>query len=134
MGTTIDLLPHRPPWLLVDRVVAKTETTVEAHKLLAADDPLLVRATLELPDFLVLEALAQAAACLATEALGRHTGLLVAATQFHPRERARAGETLRLVAVRQAVLGRLHRFDCTAFVGERLIAQGQLTFALEETP
>ncbi|HEX4346226.1 MAG TPA: hypothetical protein VHZ73_01570 [Vicinamibacterales bacterium] len=132
MGTTIDLLPHRPPWLLVDRVVAKSETTVEAHKLLAADDPLLVRD--ELPDFLVLEALAQAAACLATEALGRHTGLLVAATQFHPRERARAGETLRLLAVRQAVLGRLHRFDCTACVGERLIARGQLTFALEETP
>lgn len=132
MGTTIDLLPHRPPWLLVDRVVAKSETTVEAHKLLAADDPLLVRD--ELPDFLVLEALAQAAACLATEALGRHTGLLVAATQFHPIERARAGETLRLLAVRQAVLGRLHRFDCTALVDERLIARGQLTFALEETP
>src|ERR1700748_3886094 len=134
MGTTIDLLPHRPPWLLVDRVVAQTETTVEAHKLLAADDPLLVRPTLELPDFLVLEALAQAAACLATEALGRHTGLLVAATHFHAQDRARTGEILRLVAEREAMLGRLHRFAGHAFVGERAIASGRLTFALQEEP
>ena len=80
----------------------------------------------------MLEALAQAAACLATESLGRHTGLFVAATHFHPQGRARAGEILRLVAVREAVLGKLHRFAGSAFVGERLIAKGQLTFALEE--
>jgi 3-hydroxyacyl-[acyl-carrier-protein] dehydratase len=132
MATTIDLLPHRPPWLLVDRVVSTNASRVEAHKLLCADDPLLVCG--ELPDFLVLEALAQAAACLATEALGRHTGLLVAATHFHPQDRARAGETLRLIAVREGMLGRLHRFAGEALVGERLIAKGQLTFALEEKP
>lgn len=130
MTTTIDLLPHGPPWLLVDRVVARGEGRVECEKLLAADEPLLVAG--EFPDFLVLEALAQAAACLATEALGRHTGLLVATTQFHPRDRARAGDVLRLVAVRTAVMGRLHRFAAEAFVGERAIASGQLTFALEE--
>jgi 3-hydroxyacyl-[acyl-carrier-protein] dehydratase len=129
MAGTIDLLPHRAPWLLVDRVVARDEGTVEAHKLLTATDPLLSDGSL--PELLLLEALAQTAACLQTEALGRHRGLLVAATKFEVTERPRAGDLLRLKAVRQAVLGRLVRFDGEARVQERTIASGQLTFAIE---
>jgi 3-hydroxyacyl-[acyl-carrier-protein] dehydratase len=128
MATTIDLLPQRPPWLLVDRVVARAEAQVVAHKLLSSGDPLLADGTL--PELLVLEALAQTAACLQTEALGRHQGLLVAVTRFEVHDRARAGETLELRATREAVLGRLHRFVGEAWVGERPIARGQLTFAI----
>jgi len=129
MAGTVDLLPHRAPWLLVDRVVARAEGTVEAHKLLTASDPLLADGTL--PELLLLEALAQTAACLQTEALGEHRGLLVAAQRFEVHERPRAGETLRLKAVREAVLGRLVRFTGEARVDERLLASGQLTFAIE---
>jgi 3-hydroxyacyl-[acyl-carrier-protein] dehydratase len=131
MAPTIDLLPHRAPWLLVDRVVARAESSVVVHKQLAADDPLLCDGIL--PDLLVLEALAQAAACLQTEALGCHRGLLVAVTRFVVHDQAHAGETLELRATRQAALGRLHRFDGEAWVGERRIATGQLTFAIEES-
>ena len=79
-----DLLPHRPPWLLVDRVVSRDEGRVECEKRLTATDPLL-----------------------------------------------HAGETLRLVAVKEAALGALIRFAGSAFVGERAIASGQMTFAVE---
>jgi 3-hydroxymyristoyl/3-hydroxydecanoyl-(acyl carrier protein) dehydratase len=129
MAATIDLLPHRLPWLLVDRVVARGEGTVETDKLLSANDPLLADGTL--PEVLLLEALAQTAACLQTDTLGRHRGLLVAAQRFTVEERPRAGETLRLRAVREAVLGRLVRFAAEARVGERRIASAQMTFAIE---
>ncbi|SRR6266498_552791 len=130
MATTIDLLPHRAPWLLVDRVVARDASSVVVHKLLGANDPLLADGTL--PELLVLEALAQAAACLQTEALGRHRGWLVAVSQFEVHDRAHAGETLALRAVREATMGRLHRVSGAASVGERAIASAQMTFALED--
>jgi 3-hydroxyacyl-[acyl-carrier-protein] dehydratase len=130
MDGLVDLLPHRPPWLLVDRVVSRSETRVECEKRLAAGDPLLGDGAL--PELLVVEALAQAAACLASAERGRHRGMLVAATAFEFHERAQAGETVRLCATRDATLGTLHRFTVEARAGERVIAKGRLTFALEE--
>jgi 3-hydroxyacyl-[acyl-carrier-protein] dehydratase len=130
MATTIDLLPHRGPWLLVDRVVSRAGSSVVVHKQLAANDPLLADGAL--PELLVLEALAQAAACLHTEGLGQHRGMLVAVSRFEVHGRALAGETLALLATREATMGRLHRVAGAATVGERAIASAQLTFALEE--
>jgi 3-hydroxyacyl-[acyl-carrier-protein] dehydratase len=130
MGALVDLIPHRAPWLLVDRVVARTEEMVEAEKRLAAGDPLLADGAL--PELLLVEALAQAAACLNAGALGRHRGLLVAATKFSFEGRACAGETVRLVARRTAALGTLVRFDGEASVDGRVVARGQMTFAVEE--
>lgn len=129
MEALVDLIPHRAPWLLVDRVVARDGARVTAEKRLATGDPLLVDG--ELPEVLVLEGLAQTAACLNAGAVGRHRGMLVAATQVVFDGRARAGETLTLVATRTAALGALVRFDGEARVGERVIARGQMTFAVE---
>lgn len=129
MEGPLDLIPHRAPWLLVDRVVARGADEVTAEKRLAADDPLLADG--ELGEVLVVEALAQAAACLNAGGLGRHRGLLVAAAGFAFDGRARAGETLTLVARRTAALGALVRFSVEARVAERVIARGQLTFAVE---
>jgi 3-hydroxymyristoyl/3-hydroxydecanoyl-(acyl carrier protein) dehydratase len=131
MDGLVDLLPHRPPWLLVDQVIAREAQRVECVKQLAGADPLLFNA--ELPELLLIEALAQAAACLNAGQLGRHRGLLVAATQFEFHGRARAGETVRLCATKEAALGALLRFSGEAFVGERLLARGKLTFAVEGT-
>ncbi len=124
-----DLLPHRPPWLLVDRVVSRDEGRIECEKRLAPTDPLLYAG--ELPEILVVEALAQTAACLNTGDIGRHRGMLVAATRFEFSGRARAGDTLRLVATKEAALGALIRFAGVAYVGDRAIATGQMTFAVE---
>lgn len=129
MDALVDLLPHRPPWLLVDRVVARQADRIECVKRLAMGDPLLFSD--ELPELLLIEALAQAAACLNAGALGRHRGLLVAASRFEFAGRARAGETVRLVAIKEAELGALHRFRGEAYVEERALCSGQLTFALE---
>jgi 3-hydroxyacyl-[acyl-carrier-protein] dehydratase len=122
------MIPHRAPFLLVDRVVESGDGRVRAEKRVTAGDPL---AGDELPDVLVIEALAQAAACTNAGTHGAHRGMLVAATGFTFEGRARAGDTLVLEAVRVAKLGALLRFDGTATVDGRVIAKGQMTFAVE---
>ncbi len=132
MEALVDLIPHRAPWLLVDRVVARTDDTVEAERRVAADDPLLAAG--ELPELLVLEALAQTAACLNAGAVGRHQGLLVAAQRVAFDGRARAGDVVALRARKTATMGALVRFETEARVGARVIARGEMTFAVTAAP
>jgi 3-hydroxymyristoyl/3-hydroxydecanoyl-(acyl carrier protein) dehydratase len=120
--------------LLVDRVISVEGPTVTAERRLTFDDPLMQDG---LPEVLVLEALAQTAACLNAGELGAHRGFLVAASGFEFDGRAQAGETLRLVATRTASLGALHKFDGVAQAiapgGQaRMVARGQMTFAVEK--
>ena len=128
MERLVDLIPHRPPWLLVDRVTARGDDFVEAEKLLGAADPLL--APDGLPEVLLLEALAQTAACANAGTLGAHRGLLVAAARFEFDGRAQAGDVIVLRATRTATLGTLVRFDGEARVGARVVARGQMTFSV----
>jgi 3-hydroxyacyl-[acyl-carrier-protein] dehydratase len=109
-------------------VVARGEDHVEAERRVAADDPLLADG--EMPELMVLEALAQTAACLNAGALGAHRGLLVAAQRVAFDGRARAGDTITLRARKLATLGALIRVDGEARVGERVIARGEMTFAV----
>ncbi len=127
MSAALDLIPHRPPWLLVDAVVAQSDEGVTAVKRLAAGDPLLADG---LPELLVLEALAQTAACANAGTLGAHRGLLVAAQRVSFDGRAQAGDTIELRARKTATMGNLVRFDGEARVGERVIARAEMTFAV----
>jgi 3-hydroxyacyl-[acyl-carrier-protein] dehydratase len=127
------LLPHRPPWLLVDRVISVDADAVVAEKRVSAGDPLVGDTGLGGP--LALEALAQAAACLmgtkAAEAgASVHLGYLVAARGWKFPSIAQPGETVTLEARRTSSLGALHGFSAVARVGEREIASGELTFAV----
>src|SRR4051794_27781131 len=132
MERPLDLIPHRAPWLLVDRVVTRSDVRVDAEKRLAADDPLL--APEGLPELYVLEALAQTAACVNAGNMGQHRGLLVAASRVVFDGRAQAGDVVALHAERTAALGTLLRFAVEARVGERVIARGELTFAVTIAP
>ncbi len=131
MRPTSDLLPHRPPWALVDRVVSADGATVVAEKRVTVDDPLLGAGGLGGP--LALEALAQTAACLmglSAEGRAGHRGYLVAARGWKFPSRALPGETVTLTATKTSALGALHGFDAAARVGEREIAAGSFTFAV----
>jgi 3-hydroxyacyl-[acyl-carrier-protein] dehydratase len=126
-------IPHRPPWLLVDRVVAVEGAIVRAEKRLTHGDRLL-GGDGELSEPFVVEALAQTAACLNAandDGAAPHQGMLVAASRFSfEGPRARAGDLLTLEAQRTASLGALHRFTCEARVDGRVIARGELSFAV----
>lgn len=125
-----DLLPHRPPWALVDRVVSADAATVVAEKRVSAGDPLVGRG---LAGPLALEALAQTAACLmGLSAAGRagHRGYLVAARGWKFPSVALPGDTVTLTATKTSELGALHGFDASARVGDREVASGSFTFAV----
>jgi 3-hydroxymyristoyl/3-hydroxydecanoyl-(acyl carrier protein) dehydratase len=135
MSSPIDRIPHQPPWLLVDRVLVVQGDTVRAERRLSASDPLLRDG---LPELLALEALAQTAACLNAGELGAHRGYLVAASGFQFDGRAQPGETLSLEATRQSQMGALLRFEGVARAisadgKTRVVAQGQMTFAVEKS-
>jgi 3-hydroxyacyl-[acyl-carrier-protein] dehydratase len=126
-----ELLPHRPPWSLVDRVVSVDGETVTAEKRLSPGDPLCGAGGLGGP--LCLEALAQTAACLMGHRSGGargHHGYLVAARGWKFPSTALPGETVSLVATRTAALGALAAFTGVARVGDREIASGEMTFAV----
>ena len=125
----LESIPHRPPFSLIDRVIAVEGDTVIAEKRVTADDPLCGRG---LGGMLLVEALAQTAACLMGMRRGgdRHLGYLVAASGFRFHAIARPGETVVLRATRTAELGALSRFDAVALVGEREIAAGIMMFSV----
>jgi 3-hydroxymyristoyl/3-hydroxydecanoyl-(acyl carrier protein) dehydratase len=126
-GDLEQLLPHRRPWLLIDRVLEVGRERVVAEKRVSAGDPLTGDG---LSEALTIEALAQTAACVMGTERGQHLGYLVAVRGFSFGDRARAGETLILTAEKQAALGALHRFIGEARVGGRVMARGELTFSV----
>ena len=131
------LLPHAPPWLLGDRLVSVGDGEVMADKLVTANDRLTQDG---LPETLLIEALAQTAACLnalkerAAGSTARHQGLLVQAGKFVFEGRATVGDRITLRCCQQATFGALTRFVGEASVDGRLLARGELTFAVGQPP
>src|SRR6478735_3196475 len=125
MASETDLIPHRRPWLLVDRVVSRAPDRVEAEKRVTAGDPFGT-----LAGMVLVEALAQTAACANAGTVGAHRGYLVAAKGFQFDGQAQPGDTVRLVAVRTGSFGALAKFDGEASVDGRVIARGSMTFAM----
>lgn len=127
------LLPHRPPFLFVDRLtdIRPGESAV-GWKAVAANEPHFAG---HFPDFavmpgvLIVEAMAQAAGALVMHTLNQQDqGKLVyfmAIDKARFRRPVRPGDMLRIpVAVRQN-RGRVWRFGGKAFVGSYLCAEAE---------
>jgi 3-hydroxyacyl-[acyl-carrier-protein] dehydratase len=130
MKGVLDLVPHRPPWLFVDRVLSAEGNVVVAEKRLTSDDPVCARG---LGGALVIEAVAQTAACLVGFQNGGrtgHRGYLVAARGWKFPSVALPGETVTMTATKTSELGALHGFEGVARVGDREIGSGSMTFAV----
>ena len=96
---------------------------------LAATDPLLRDG--ELPELLVLEALAQTAACHNAGDAGGASRPARGGDAAWPSTGGRAPATwCALRAEKTATMGALVRFTVEARVGERVIARGEMTFAV----
>jgi len=133
----VDLIPHRPPMLLLDRVIA-----FEADRVTCGARPTLgcifVREA-AVPGVVTLEYMAQAtAACLALARPrdGVHArGLLVAARRFSITRGAIAVDTeLEVVAALTATLGAAASFDCSVGALGKTLASAQLTVYLAAAP
>jgi 3-hydroxyacyl-[acyl-carrier-protein] dehydratase len=121
-------LPHRAPFLLVDRLLSSGNGEARALRRITTNDPLMGNT---LPTPLVIEALAQTAALMNQDVAGEHRGFLVALRNVQVSSQVVAGDDLALHTRRTAALGGLHRVTGEAHVGDRVVLTGELTFAIE---
>lgn len=138
------LLPHRPPFLFIDRVLAlDPHQSIHAQRLLRADEPQFVGhfpGRPIMPGVLVAEALAQASGLLlglterltATSCPDQPRMYFLATTNIKYKHPAVVGDVLNLHSRSDRSLGNLFRFDVEAIVKHHVIASGSLTLALME--
>jgi 3-hydroxyacyl-[acyl-carrier-protein] dehydratase len=136
-GQLLDLLPHRYPFLLVDRIeVVESGRRVVGHKRVTADEWWMEGAARAphglpaMPHTLVLEALAQVSGALVRDLLdGAEHALayFMAADRVRMRRLAVAGDTLRLEVTLLAWRRGLCRARGVATVGDALVLSADLT-------
>src|SRR5512140_1304415 len=138
----LPILPHRPPFLFVDRVVQlEPYRVILAERALRADEPQFqghFPGRPMMPGVLVAEALAQTSGLL----LGLSDKVtnaapppvprmyLLAASNFKFTHPAEPGEVLILRAEADKDFGGLYRFNAEARTDRKLVANGTLTLAL----
>ena len=120
-------LPHREPFLFVDRITAHIPG-VEAvgEKTFANDDPMFAGhfpGNPIVPGVILTEALAQVAGIAGSS----ENGFLLSAIQSMKfPSPARPGEKISLRADKTGSLGGLHQFTVSADVGGRIVAEGRI--------
>ncbi len=119
-------LPHREPFIFVDRVCAHTPgESAEAVKTFTPETPFFAGhfpGDPLVPGVILAEALAQTAG-LAAGQPGKAFRLTALRTMKFP-SAARPAEEVRLLARKVAVVGGLWQFECRATVGDRVVAEG----------
>ena len=132
MSDPIELgLPHREPFIFIDRVLAHTPgDSAECEKTFAPETPFFAGhfpgAPL-VPGVILAEALAQTAGIAAGQP-GRGFRLTALRTMKFP-SAALPGESIRLHARKVAVVGGLWQFEARATVGERVVAEGVIVLS-----
>ncbi len=137
----LPLLPHRPPFLFVDRVMMlEVHQSIVAERVLRPEEPHFAGHFPDrpiMPGVLVTEALAQTSGLLlglsdkltAAQAPPVPPMFFLAATSLKYTHPAVPGDTLRLQATMDKDFAGLFRFNVEATAGRNLIAAGSLTLA-----
>lgn len=131
------LLPHRPPFLFVTRVLSRSPGAVRAAWDLTGQEDFFeghFPADPIVPGVLVAEALAQTAGLAVPDADipegTRSRGGSLARVSLKFLQPARPPATVELTATHTGSLGTLHQFDVMAAVNGRPIARGELAISV----
>ncbi|WP_080832577.1 3-hydroxyacyl-ACP dehydratase FabZ [Cohnella massiliensis] len=133
-----DIVPHRPPFLLVDRILElDAGKKAVGLKNVTMNEPYFVGhfpGYPVMPGVLILEALAQvgAAAILSVEENKGKIGLFAGVDEFRWRGQVTPGDTLTLEVEIIRLKGPVGKGQATARVGDRVVAEGVLMFALTD--
>lgn len=130
------LLPHRFPFLFVDRIVEfEPNNRIVGIKLVSAGERHLARSSSGapvLPPTILMEAVAQVGALLvlATPAHHGRVPLLIGMDRIRFRRAVRAGDTVRIEVTVQKLRETMGRMAGRVRVGVETVATGVVTFAL----
>lgn len=129
------IIPHRDPFVLVDRVLAMDSESIVAEKDITGDEyffPGHFPGMPVMPGVLIIEALAQAGAIIALskeENRGK-IGLFAGIDKVRFKNSAYPGDTLRLEVKLTRQRGPIGFGDARAYVGEKYCAGGEIMFAI----
>jgi 3-hydroxyacyl-[acyl-carrier-protein] dehydratase len=127
-----DFLPHTPPFLLLDRIVALDGARGVFVKGIGAEDPL-VGPSGELSPLLLVEAMAQGSGIVLVHldpALSEHSAMLAAVDHCEIAGTAAAGDSLEVEVTIVRRYSNMARARGVARVGDRICATASLTLAL----
>ncbi len=129
------LLPHRYPFLMVDRVLEREEGhRVVAIKNVTINEPFFqghYPETPVMPGVMIVEAMAQVGGLSVGGAPDQNTlPLLTAIEKVRFREVVKPGDQLMITATVQGARAGVVKIAAEASVAGKVVAQGQLTFAL----
>lgn len=132
------ILPHRYPFLLVDRILEMDDRRIVGIKNVTINEPFFaghIPGQPVMPGVLIIEAMAQVAACLIQQrpALRGRLVYLAGIDRCRFRRIVLPGDTLRIEVEMRALRGRIGKVWATARVGEEPAAEAEITFALPET-
>ena len=132
------IIPHRPPFLLVDRILEMEDgKRAVGLKNVSINEPFFVGHFPEypvMPGVLITEALAQvgAAAMLNLEANKGKIGFLAGLDNFRFRGQVVPGDTLILEVEITRLKGSIGKGKATARVEDKVVAEGEIMFALAD--
>ena len=131
------ILPHRYPFLLVDRILEVTEGRIVGIKNVTINEPFFighVPGQPVMPGVLIVEAMAQVAACLLLNRphLRGRLAYFAGIDRCRFRRPVRPGDVLRIEIEVRALRARVGKVWGVARVGDEVAAEGELTFALPE--
>ena len=130
-----ELLPHRYPMLMIDRVVELSEQHVIAEKLISANEPVFTGHFPDRPIFpgvLILEAMAQAGGIWALNTMPENRGLmtvLAGIDEVRFRRQVVPGDVLRLEVRPVRARPKMVRFSGRASVANETAAEALLLAA-----
>lgn len=134
------ILPHRHPFLFVDRIIAaELDRRIVGVKTFSQNEHYLVRVPSgppEVPSAVLTEAVAQVGAILVLLKPENRDKLpfFMGVNHLRFRGAAHAGDTVEIEATVRQLRDRMGRFRGVARVNGRVIAEGSMTFALAQRP
>ena len=133
------IIPHRPPFLLVDRILEIDERHAIGVKQVTINEPFFAGhfpGNPIMPGVLQVEALAQvgAIALLSQPAYRGKIVLFARIENVRFRRPVTPGDTLRLEVQLERMRGRIGKGHGVARVGDDVAAEGDFTFAVADAP